>query len=691
MPPQPPVNNPAARATEPPADPLQRLMLWRNEQGLDDLKDRHLRQIISSGARTIDEVATSLPASLKRFAEAIGAVLGLSEDRPESVPQRAIVEPSPAPAALSAPTAAPAAAPGPPATTPATPPQLNAAALTWEQPGELAEALSQFAAMDFTQPIGEPIPLRVSTRADGALTLRWVAPSEPAAVQIYRVITDDAYAPVSPDMAEVIAITEELTLTDPRPNVSAVRHYQVWVNAGASRAEALLEQPRLIAALPVVAKPADIDIREDEGRVIGQWTLFGDVRRVQIFRVPAEHGGRAPGDPAYRICADTPNLSGFVDDDAEPGRRYLYQLLVEAEVNGTPQLSLPTVVQVTTSAVLHPVEDLTCTLGDDETQPRFDLVWTAPPAGRVVIYRTPNGPRAGADAETVDESALPQMGLRPEDRLAHPIDVEDGRGSMRAVPWPRGWSRTYFTPVTMVDGQVRVGRTTSQVRTSAVTDARIAERVTQQVLTMDWPAGAAAIKVYASHHDQPAAEAIDGAEPIAEISADAYVRLGGLHFARPLDAGGCDLHLLPISFAGGQAVAGRPTTVRYRGLLKLWYAVETRRSRRGQTHLWVRIRSDRPNPTSPAFALVHNPDRLPLDINDGQPILTTYAVDGPQTPSPRFWPSSLTTTLSEPGWIGEVTGLTGFVRVFVDMPRNPEMGTVALIDPAVGSLYLGGR
>lgn len=661
-------------------DPLHQLMMWRNREGLDELKDRHLRQIVNSDVRSVEEVAALLPASLKPLAGPVAGVLGVP-DTDEVVPAR-IGSPEPQ---------------GDPdhAAVPAEPqphPAANPEALTWEQPEELREELNQFTEMDFSQPIGEPAALKVSSRADGSLTLRWPEPPDPARVTIFRVVSDDGYAPLSPDMSEVIAITVQRSLVDPRPFTSGVRHYQVWANQGESTQQALLEQPTLVAQLPVVERPSHVDIREDEGRVIGQWRLIGNARRVQIFRVPAERAGRGTGDPAYRICADSANLAGFVDDGAEPGRRYLYQLLVEAEVNGTPQLSLATTVQVTTSAVLHPVEDLTCTLGDEE-QPRFDLVWTAPQAGRVVVYRTATGPRAGADAETVAESALLQMGLKPEDRLAHPIEREGDRGTMRSVPWPRGWSRTYFTPVTMIDGQARVGRTIAQVRTSSVTDARIVERVSQQVLTMAWPDGAAAIKVYASYFGQPAHEAIEGAEPIAEISADTYVRLGGLQFPRPLDAGGCDLHLLPISFAGGHAVEGRPTTVRYRGLLRLWYDVEVRRPRlgRGPVLLFTRIRADRPNPTAPAFALIHNPDRLPLDINDGEPILMHHAVEHPQQPSPRFWPASLTTTPSEPGWVGDITNRVGFVRVFVDMPRNPEMGTVALIDPPLAHLYLGGR
>lgn len=546
--------------------------------------------------------------------------------------------------------------------------------------------------MDFTQGAGEPVTIKAAPRPDGTLTLRWPAPVDAAPVTIYRIVSDDEHVPFSPDMSEVIGITGATSFVDARPFPAAVRHYQVWVNSGTTAEEAFLEQPRLHAAVPVVAKPADVDIREDEGRVIGQWTVLGDVRRVQIFRVPTERAGAGSGNPMYRICADAPNLGGFVDDGAEPGRRYVYQLLVEAEVEGVPRLSLPTVVQLTTSAVLQPVGDLKCVLGDEPGQPRFDLEWTQPQSGRVVIYRTPAGPLAGAEADTVEESALPQMRLRPEDRLAHPIVMDGSRGSMRDVPWPRGWSRTYFTPVTLIDGKARVGKTTSQVRTGTVEDARIVERVMQQVLTMDWPEGAAAIKVFASPPGQPAADAIDGAEPIAEISQETYIRLGGLHFTRPLDTGGCDLHLLPISFAGGRAVLGQPATVRYRGLLKLWYALEVRRGMmgRGPVLMNVRIRSDRPNPTSPPFALIHNEHRLPLDVNDGDSIMVRPADDQPHPWSPRFRPVSLTPQWAEPGWVADVTNRTGWVRVFVDLPPDPNRGTVALLDPPVAQLYLGG-
>lgn len=718
------------------ADPLQRLMVWRDRMGHEELKDRHLRQIVNSGARDVTEVGAGLPASLKPLAGSIADVLGLQTPAhpprrpgdpggptvgppaagpvgspgqsriagdPESSAPGPMDHPSPTshppgqPSSVGPSSTPPPSAAAPPtsrdpgpAGPPGDPSRLNPHAITWEQPLQLAEERTRFAALDFSRPTGDPVPIRAAARADGSVFLRWPIPVDPQPATVYRIVSDDEHVPFSPDMSEVIAITSQSTLIDSRSFASAVRHYQVWVNEGPLWEDALIDQPRLHARISVVAKPVAVDIREDEGRVIGQWTLLGDVRRVQIFRVPEARASSGAANPVYRICADEPNLGGFVDDGAEAGQRYLYQLLVEAEVEGVPQLSLPTVVPIVTAAVLDPVGDLACALGDETEQPRFDLAWTSPRAGRVVIYRTTEGPVAGADAATVEESALPQMRLRPEDRLAHPMVADGTMTRMRDVPWPRGWSRTYFTPVTLLGGRARVGRTTSQVRTGTVEDARVVERVTQQVLTMDWPDGAAAIKVYASPHGQSAAEAIDGAEPIAEISEDTYVRLGGLHFARPLDVNGCDLHLLPISFAGGHAVFGKSTTVRYKGLFRLWYSAEVRRGLmgRGPVQLVVRVKGDRDYPHSPPFALVLNEQRLPLDVNDGDP-LQVQAAD--QTWWHRFNAVPLTRSWSEPGWVANVTGRTGWVRLFIDLPPDPNRGTVALLDPPVAHLNVSGR
>ena len=60
------------------------------------------------------------------------------------------------------------------------------------------------------------------------------------------------------------------------------------------------------------------------------------------------------------------------------------------------------------------------------------------------------------------------MGLSPRAWLRQPVeDLPDGRQALRAVPWPvaegADQARLYLTPVTQLDGRVRVGKSVVQV------------------------------------------------------------------------------------------------------------------------------------------------------------------------------------------------------------------------------------
>ncbi|NLT31437.1 MAG: hypothetical protein GXX86_13485 [Propionibacterium sp.] len=691
--PGPPVGAPPATAGPAAAPPTEddlitRLRAWRDDHNVEEVKDRHLRMVVSNDSRTLEEIAAVLPASARARAVEILKVVNAFH----SVVRRREPEPDPAPAA---PPKAPEQSPEPTDN----PAEVHVA---WDDPERIAPLLDAFAPVDFSEEINpDPVPIRASGQGDDLL-LRWPAwrntdrdrdgrPDDASLAEadwfvVYRLVASDDMTPYSPDVAQVVAVTTRLGANDVRPPTGPVRRYQVWVNDGPTREEAWANQPRLHAHTAVVAKPSAVDIREDEGRVIGQWGVAPGVRAVRVFRVPAERAHGGTGDPQYRILANETNLGGFVDDGAEPGRHYVYQLFVEADVDGALQLSLPTIVPLTTRAVLEPVTDLVCTLEEGEDGAKFDLQWSPPPIGRVVIYRTTLGPLPGADAETVVAEALPQMRLPADDRLAHPITVTgDGSATMLDVPWPRDWVRTYFTPVTLHGDQARVGRTIPQVRTRSVRDAKIFERVTQQVLTMPWPEGAATVQVFMSPPGEPAELAIAGT-PFAEISAAAYQRFGGLHFNQLLDATGCDLHLVPLSFAAGEKIVGRSTTVRYPGLMRLYYGCE----QLGNGLLMVRVRGEFDNPTAPPFVLVHNPTRLPLDVNDGRTVQVRAEVAGPNGPlMARFAPAGLSSQWST-GWVAEVGSLgPGYLRVFADV-RVDDLKSVAVLDPPMEYLRLGG-
>ena len=708
--PEEPQQSAAPPPNESPREKVQRLLMWRDAQGLSELKDRHIRQVVNAEPRRIAEVAAGLPASLKSLAEQIAGELGLQAGDTVSGAATEATAHTPQPAgahgggnadhnAAGTGASAPATSqaqdsqsfssgalssgapsPEPPSPEALSPEALNPGALTWNDPIALDNAMNQFAPVDLTRPQAEPGQIRTSPTRDGVgVRLTWDKQTGPYVE--YRIVSDDDHQPISPEHADVVGITDRTVFTDTRAFHTAVRHYRIWANIGSDQDSARAEQPVLVAEASVVTRPDEVVIREDEGRVIGQWTLPHGVRRVLVHRVPQERAGAGAGSPEFRICANENNLGGFVDYDAEPGRKYHYQLQVEAE--GSSQLSFPTSVPVTTSAVLEPVVDLDCELGEDEDA-QFTLAWTPPPIGHVEIYRTQNGPRAGADNDTVSQEALPQMGLRSEDQLAHPVQPDGGKSRMQEVPWPRGWSRTYFTPVTLLDGQARVGRTISRVRTSPVTDAKLIERVSQQVLTMAWPAGAANVKVYSGPIGQSAEETITSSQPIAEISADAYERFGGLHFSQPLDPLGCDLHLVSVAFSEGSSVEGRPTTITSPPLLKINYTVQVQPGGDGRPWALIAMTTDLHQQGEPPMAFVFNHERLPLDINDGQQLPVMPQTGGHA--SQRFRPTIGPDT-GEIWWAAALPSNQGWMRLFIDF--TPPSGTIAVLDPPVHLLRIG--
>jgi hypothetical protein len=673
------------------------LMEWRergvgqNLPGFDALRDQHLKTIVTSRIRTPEGIAKLLPSEALRglSAEVARLLTSPSGDvEAEAVGSTTAQAPQPA-------------IPPPPATeraservsAPTAPAEAPASAAVPHDPVEPAEVVDfrSFEPYDMSAPPGEPGPLTATVAATGGWNLRWSA-AEATGVALYRVVSRDDYAPYAPESADPVTVTDEPRALDPRESTSSVRHYQVWLNTGADVAGATRSQPVLHAAVSVVSQALDVDIRADGGRVIGQWRVFPGVERVQVYRIPIERARTAGILPEYRILTEDDNLGGFVDAGVVRGARYVYLVCVEAPVDGVTRLSSASRVEVAVPAVLTPVTDLAVEAHGEGDGRVFDLSWTDPPAGRVQIYRTPTAPRAGAGTEARPTSALPQMQLADGDRLSHPIRPESGgRSSMREVPWPDGWTRAYFTPVTVLDGTAHVGTTTSATWVPPVGVPRVVERVDRQVLTFAWPTGAASVLAYVAPRGA-SSEAARGGRA-SEISRTQYQDLGGLAFSFQLPATGCSIHIVPVAFAAGEKVEGAAVAVDYAGLLRLRYATSVKRGFMGKpaTMMLDIVSSIAVEP--PPFVLVHNPDRLPLDVGDGTAL--EVALDGDETMAVTRRPTPARLTPDELSrWRVDVKNVLGYVRLFVDLP--PEMlQLVALMDPPVKDLRLdplfGGR
>ncbi|BBY37705.1 putative ESX-1 scaffolding and assembly protein SaeA [Mycobacterium mantenii] len=653
---------------------LNALIAWR--QRLIDsgtvskagFKETHLRLILRSGRTDVEQIRAMLPGSVAEHAEELAAVLAevdseLSPGRRHRSAPLSAVEPDGEPTAT-----------------------VDQSPLS----------TSDFATYTFAEQSGPlaAVTVRPSRDDDGGCELTWT-PYLPGgdAVVIYRLVAQEDNAPYSPDRARLVAATTATTAADHTPTTSAVRYYQVWANAGATRTEALAAQPIKHAEGVAVSPVRDCVVRQDNGKVIGSWTVPSAVSAVFVSRMLAEDAGREG--PQHRILLDRDNRAGFVDSDPAPGRRYVYRIRAAVPVDGVLRLAAPVDAEVEIAAVLTPVTDLMVTSAPGAAE-GFELTWKAPPAGEVVIYRSQTGPAAGAEATELPTAALEQVGLTPDLLLTQPITEQPGpdgrpRSMMSGVSWPTDWSRAYFTPVTMLAGRALLGKTFCSVRTGVIRDVELAEYCNKQVLTFDWPQGAAVVVVYLAPKGYDPRNGLTGTS--YEITVEQYEKYGGLQLPNgKLPVSGCSLHLAPVAFSAGRRAIGTVRSIEYAGLLRLQYAVQLSRDPQGQpSHATIYLRSEYEVPGSPAFVLVNHPDRIPLSPTDGE-ALDAAPLDAQgglaATPSKELRWSALTTTGTAEPWAVDLRGRRGWIRLFVNTPSAARLRTIALLDPPVHSLRL---
>jgi len=672
---------------------LAALLEWRERAttgiagGVTALSETKLRMILQSGHTTAEELAKFLPTSLHEWAADLAAFLAsFRQGVDTAAPVPAATAPSPEQVEGAGSAITGDAPPPPPA------PGAGGAPPSPTTGSHAGLGPQDFDEYDLGNHSSEaPLAMAASPAASGGWNLTWPRHAGMDATVVYRLVARDDHAPYAPESGDLVAVTDAVRAPDERAFTSAVRHYQVWRNGGPDLDSALHSQPVLHADVAVVGRVESFELREDSGRVVGQWTVPRGVERVQVHRVPVERARDAGPSEEFRILAHEDNLGGFVDTGVTRGATYLYLVYAQARVEGVTRLSNAARRQeVTVSAVLAPVEDLAVTAHGAESDRMFDVQWSDPPAGRVLIFRTQQPPIAGATNEARPVSALLQMRLADADRLHDPIYTgAHGQSGMRAVPWPEGWTRAYFTPVTVLNETAQVGRTTSATWVPPVGLPRIVERVGRQVLTFAWPTGAASVLVHVG--PRGATPQVAMASPPYEISESRYRELGGLTFPVHLPPLGCSLHIVPVAFAAGERVEGTAVTVEYPGLLRLAYRSDLKRNITGRpTAVTVAITSELELDGPPPFALVYNSERLPLDVSDGT--VLEVVLDGDETIATTRRPVPQRLSAAEPSrWTAEVKHLRGgYVRLFVDIPPAI-LSRVALIDPPVTGLSLESR
>jgi hypothetical protein len=541
-----------------------------------------------------------------------------------------------------------------------------------------------FAAFAYTDTETAPPPVAVEFAVgdDESLRIRWPRPAAGAPVAIFRVVTNAVFSPMGPELGETIAATFDTEVVDSRPHTSAALHVTIWLNTGATESAARAAQPVLHAKGVVILPVRGCVVRADGTAVVGQWQPVAEgVQRIEVERVPKH---LVPTHRHYtyqfRLPSDMVGRGGFKDTGAPAGGDFVYRIYAWAPVeeNGPDEQSIPVAREVRIDAIVEPVRDLTVTPHEDVPD-RFDLSWTMPVAGRVEIYRSETPPSSGIDAEVRDRSVIVRQGLTEDLRLVQQMVVQDGRGQILDVPWPAGWARAYFTPVTVVgEDQLQVGEYQVVTRARPLTHVQLVERVDKQFLTFAWPEGVTEVRVYRG----PRGGTFVNPEqdiPIFQLNHEEYTKFGGAHLREILPPDGCAVHLVATTYARGRAQYSAPVTVDYPGLCRLRYTLEVLMTQGGPfkkatptTRRRLVVTSD--SEVTVPLVLVHHPERLPLSTEDGQIILRKEL---------SFLPGSA--VLFEEFDIGSHTG---YVRLFAHVGRDIAH-LRALLDPPLPDLRCG--
>jgi hypothetical protein len=142
-------------------------------------------------------------------------------------------------------------------------------------------------------------------------------------------------------------------------------------------------------------------------------------------------------------------------------------------------------------------------------------------------------------------------------------------------------------------------------------------------------------------------------------------------------------------------VLGPLTSITYDGLLRVWYSVRIIRDAANQPLTAVlEVRSEVDVTGSPPLVLVHNADRIPLTVNDGQavdvaPLNARGEIAAQPSKEVRF--SSLGTGGGGEVWAADVRGRTGWIRLLANLGDPRRLRRLALLDPPVSKLQLSGR
>lgn len=558
-------------------------------------------------------------------------------------------------------------------------------------------AAGEFRAVDFFSEVVE-VPgasLRIRPTNSGGLELAWEIPTGLGAnVRIFRIVSDESEFARDLRHGEHRVATIGTRWVDHDQLTKSYRMYQVWLYEGHSEAAAVQSEPQLVGEKYFILPVENIELSVAGSVITGQWEPVDNTHRVAVFA--AQDSERRTRSPLNEIAKNERNLQGFQFSPQQRGVRYKFVAERFVMIGGhevSADVSDEFTIDMPAEVVEVPIEVKQTGTSSDI---RFNVTWDTPHSGEVRIYRTEKPPVDGLQDRVVEVDQLENFGLLIRDHK----NFRELGGTSCIVDWPEDWYSVFITPVSVVGNQALVGKSHSWVRVGQVSNAKLHERVSTQLLTFGWPEEA---------HLVTAIVVAPGAGDLSDLTPDQLdptmaSSAGAITFENYEDEGGMRIYLsspgevwlYPSRAYAGQQIWGKPQKVSYDGLRTFRY----RLSAGNRNQIQLAIFSDRETHEHRNFTLCVRPDRLPLEPDDGEPVLVrkrrnSAAHSGPEggfelglnalhlntaeVPPVEYWeldPELLNRWHS------------GFLRLFITQENVPGTPVNALIDPAPWELSL---
>lgn len=354
-------------------------------------------------------------------------------------------------------------------------------------------------------PPAPPQNVRASAHDDHVL-VEWTASNAVGNLE-YLVVRREGRAATAPDDGQQVARTSALSCRDKDARPGKLFFYSIFTERGGTVSRASSNSGVL-----VTREVSNLKLEADDAVVRGAWEFSVAEGRVRVY---CREGAAPDRQIGREVSLASPQ--NFIDTQVRNGHLYYYRVLVEyRDARGQSVFTPGIVSSIKPEQPPRAIEHLLVTFDEGV----LNLVWLAPPHGKVSIYRALREPEWRSGAQIPVEK-LASLGTRLQ-----------SKSESQAIDTAPPNSPAYYLPVTIAGDVAIVGTARRFVALPDVTDLKAEDFYQYLQLRWQWPAGCQSVLV-AWRADIFPQDAHDAGAAKRKISRGEYEREGGFRLEKP--------------------------------------------------------------------------------------------------------------------------------------------------------------